>query len=105
MDVVGDTFKKLVLDNSKKDVFIRFFGPWCGYSKSMEAHWLQIADDLKEVSDVVIAQIDNQDNEVEGVNIKQTPVIKHYQKGSSRVPVELEAKGKDLNGLREWLMG
>jgi len=55
--VVGKTFEKLVLDNSK-DVLIELYAPWCGHCKSLEPTYRDLAKRFKDVKQLVIAKMD-----------------------------------------------
>lgn len=55
--VVGSTFKKLVLDNSK-DVLIELYAPWCGHCKQLEPIYRDLAKQFKDVKKLVIAKMD-----------------------------------------------
>eukprot|EP01064_Diplonema_japonicum_P031141 TRINITY_DN547_c4_g1_i2.p1 TRINITY_DN547_c4_g1~~TRINITY_DN547_c4_g1_i2.p1 ORF type:complete len:283 (+),score=84.73 TRINITY_DN547_c4_g1_i2:55-849(+) len=52
-----ETFNKLVMDKTK-DVFVKFYAPWCGHCKSMVPEWNALAAAYKGTNDVVIAEID-----------------------------------------------
>lgn len=66
--VVGKTFKDIVLDENK-DVLIEFYAPWCGHCKKLAPIWDQVATDLKNVPNLVIAKMDATANEVEDLEI------------------------------------
>ena len=55
--VVGSTFEKLVLDNSK-DVLIELYAPWCGHCKQLAPIYRDLAKRFKDVKKLVIAKMD-----------------------------------------------
>lgn len=55
--VVGKTFDKLVLDNTK-DVLIELYAPWCGHCKKLEPIYRDLAKRFKDVKHLVIAKMD-----------------------------------------------
>lgn len=55
--VVGNSFEKIVLDNSK-DVFIELYAPWCGHCKKLEPVYKDLAKRFKKSKGLVIAKMD-----------------------------------------------
>jgi protein disulfide isomerase len=55
--VVGNTFDKIVLDNSK-DVLIELYAPWCGHCKKLEPVYRDLAKRFKNSKRLVIAKMD-----------------------------------------------
>lgn len=55
--VVGDTFKDIVLDETK-DVLIELYAPWCGHCKNLEPKYTELGEKMKNVKDIVIAKMD-----------------------------------------------
>ena len=100
--VVGKTFPQMVLENTG-EVFIRFYGPWCGYSKKLEKKWVEFATLLKDVQGLTIMDIDNLNNEIEGISITNTPVLRLYSKDDKNKFVDLFGKDKDIPALKAHL--
>lgn len=77
--VVGSTYKEMVSE-SKKDVLLLVYAPWCGHCKSLMPYFEKLAEELKDVKDLVIAKIDETANELEGVKkVKGYPTVKFYK--------------------------
>ena len=70
--LVGAEHEKVV--NSKKDVFVKYYAPWCGHCKRLAPIYEELAD-LYEGKDVVVAEIDHTLNDVESVDIKGYPTL------------------------------
>lgn len=66
--VVGKNFKDIVL-NENDDVLMEYYAPWCGHCKKLAPIWDQVAADLKDVPNLVLAKMDSTANEVEGVEV------------------------------------
>ena len=66
--IVGKTFHDKVIE-SEDDVFIKFFAPWCGHCKKMTHAWDLLAEELRDVNGLLIAEMDATANEVENVEI------------------------------------
>lgn len=78
--VVGTQFEEIVMD-STKDVFVKYYAPWCGHCKKLAPEWESLGEAFKDNADVVIAKFDATANEAEGVNIKGYPTLIWYPKG------------------------
>lgn len=99
--VVGKTFNDIVMDDNK-DVLVEFYAPWCGHCKKLAPIWDQVATDLKEVTNLVIAKIDSTANEVENVEIRGYPTLKFFPKGNKQNPVEYDG-GREADDIKNWL--
>ncbi|CAK9066184.1 unnamed protein product [Durusdinium trenchii] len=66
--LTGDTFEEVVM-NSKKDVFVEFYAPWCGHCKKLAPVWSDLAKKAEKEGfakkGVVIAKMDVTENECE----------------------------------------
>jgi protein disulfide-isomerase A1 len=100
--LVGSTFEAVVKD-SKKDVMVVFYAPWCGHSKRLEPLYKQVAEKLLSVKSLVLAKIDATANDVEGFHIEGFPTIKFWaadKKGEA--PIDFDSD-RDLESFIDWL--
>eukprot|EP01123_Difflugia_compressa_P014504 TRINITY_DN758_c0_g1_i5.p1 TRINITY_DN758_c0_g1~~TRINITY_DN758_c0_g1_i5.p1 ORF type:complete len:460 (-),score=68.48 TRINITY_DN758_c0_g1_i5:66-1445(-) len=82
-EVVGLNFKSIVL-NPDKDVFVNFYAPWCPFSNMLQPTWRALADRLKDVPTVTIAQFDGTQNEVPGLHLHAYPTMILYRAGDNQ---------------------
>ena len=55
--ITTKNFQPLVLDPTL-NAYIKFYAPWCSHCKAMEDDWKQLAVEVKDRKDVVIAEVD-----------------------------------------------
>ncbi len=99
--VVGKQFADIVLNN-EDDVLVKYYAPWCGHCKKLAPIWDQLAEELKDVKNLVIAKFDATANEVDGLEIRGYPTLKFYPKGGKNNAVDFEGE-RDIDGLKAWL--
>ena len=76
--VVGQTYKKEVLDNDK-DVVMYFFAPWCEHCKEFYPKYEKLARKLKDKNPhLLMAKMDATENDIEDFPINKYPTIKFY---------------------------
>ena len=76
--VVGNTYKKEVLDNDK-DVVMYFFAPWCEHCKEYYPKYEKLARKLKNKNpNLLFAKMDATENDIEDFQINKYPTIKFY---------------------------
>jgi len=72
--IVGKTFEQIVNDPSK-DVFVKFYAPWCGHCKNLAPVWEELGEAFKG-TDVVIAKLDATANSYpENIEIQGFPTL------------------------------
>jgi len=88
-----DNFDSIVDGN--KNVFVKFYAPWCGHCKSMIPAYEQTAEAFARESEVVIADCDaDAHKELAGrFGVTGFPTLKFFKKGSTTP--------EDYNGGRE----
>merc|ERR1712137_616974 len=52
------TSENWVSETTGKQVFVKFFSPFCGHCKKMKPAWNQLMDSFKDSDSVVIAEVD-----------------------------------------------
>ncbi|KAG5436865.1 hypothetical protein PCANB_001618 [Pneumocystis canis] len=90
--VVANSFQEIVID-SKKDVLLEFYAPWCGHCKNLapkyESLGLLYKSDAELNNKVMIAKIDATANDVDdNLNIKGFPTIMLFPADDKKNPVE-----------------
>jgi len=100
--VVGKTFEKLVLDNSK-DVLIELYAPWCGHCKSLEPIYRDLAKRFKDVKQLVIAKMDATANDLpEPYTASGYPTIYFAPVGKKSSPVSYSGD-RSLKDLEKFI--
>jgi len=98
--LVSSNFEQVAKDKSK-DVFVKFYAPWCGHCKAIAPIWDQIGEKYSDKGDLVIAKVDSTKNEIDGVDIEGFPTIKMFKKESNE---EIEYIGKkDLESMVKFI--
>lgn len=98
-----------VLGDVSKDIFVKYYAPWCGHCKNLAPTWEELAE-VYTGTDVVIAHIDHSNNDVEtAVEIEGYPTLFFYpangeidEKTGLRKPVVFSG-ARDLTSFIEFI--
>jgi protein disulfide-isomerase A1 len=89
--VVAKNFKEMIM-NDDKDVFVKYYAPWCGHCKALAPIFVELAESLKHNPNLRIAEIDATKNDIEGVRITAYPTLYLYQAGKKKNPKKYEGE-------------
>ncbi|QPG75308.1 hypothetical protein FOA43_002660 [Brettanomyces nanus] len=101
--LVGYEYEKIVA--SPKDVFVKYYAPWCGHCKRLAPIYESLADlyaeDDKASGKVLLAEIDHTANDINGVDIQGYPTLILYPADGSD-PVLFEGQ-RTLEGMADFI--
>ena len=100
--LVGSTFHSVVND-AKRNVLVKFYAPWCGFCKTLQPIYEELAESFKNERAVLIAEIDATLNEVEGMEIHGFPTIYFYPAGKDAKKGILYEGKRTLEAMREFV--
>ncbi|NXE90799.1 PDIA2 isomerase, partial [Menura novaehollandiae] len=99
--LVGKTFEQVAFDETK-NVFIKFYAPWCPHCQAMAAAWEELAERYKDREDIVIAEMDATANELENITIHGFPTLHYFPAGPGRKMVEFKST-RDVETFSKFL--
>jgi len=100
--IVGNTFEKLVMDESK-DVLIEFYAPWCGHCKSLEPIYKKLGQKYKNEKNLVIAKMDATANDFPPeYKVEGFPTIYFAPPGKKSSPMKYDGD-RTLDGFSKYL--
>jgi len=98
---VGKNVDDLVL-NSKKDVFIEFYAPWCGHCKKLAPVYEELGKALENEPNVDIVKMDATANDIPDLfKVHGFPTM-FFLPSDSKVPEKYEG-GRELNDLISYI--
>jgi protein disulfide isomerase family A protein 3 len=98
---VAKNFDELVT-SSKKDVFIKFYAPWCGHCKKMAPAYEELGTLLKDEPNVEIVKLDATVNDVpEPFVVHGFPTL-FFLPADSKTPQKFEG-GRDVNDMLSYI--
>jgi len=84
--LVGNNYWRTVKDTTK-DVLVAFYSPDCPYSDDLFQSYPLLARRLKNTTDIVVAKINNDLNDLDGLNVLSVPTIYFYPRGRKMRPI------------------
>jgi len=98
--IVGSEWESIVKDTTK-DVFVKYYAPWCGHCKALAPHWEDLGKHFEGKDSVVIAKFDATENEADGVDVQSYPTLIFYPRDNKAgVPYD---GGRELEPLKKWV--
>ncbi|XP_075371272.1 protein disulfide-isomerase A2 [Mycteria americana] len=99
--LVGKTFEQVAFDETK-NVFVKFYAPWCSHCQAMAAAWEELGERYKDHEDIVIAKLDATANELENITINGFPTLHYFPAGPGRKMVEYKS-ARDVETFSKFL--
>jgi protein disulfide-isomerase A1 len=98
--IVGKQFEEIVKDKTK-DVFVKYYAPWCGHCKKLTPVWTELGEAMAEHKDLIIGKFDATVNEAEGVEVRGYPTLIFYPKDNKEGIVY--DGDREIEGFKAWL--
>ncbi|XP_017366346.1 protein disulfide-isomerase A2 isoform X1 [Cebus imitator] len=99
--LVGKNFEQVAFDETK-NVFVKFYAPWCTHCKEMAPAWEALAEKYKDHEDIIIAELDATANELDAFTVHGFPTLKYFPAGPGRKVLEYKSS-RDLETLSKFL--
>ncbi|NXS39555.1 PDIA2 isomerase, partial [Balaeniceps rex] len=99
--LVGKTFEQVAFDETK-NVFVKFYAPWCSHCQAMAAAWEELGERYKDHEDIVIAELDATANDLENITINGFPTLHYFPAGPGRKMVEYKS-ARDVETFSKFL--
>uniref|UniRef100_A0A8D2DNJ7 protein disulfide-isomerase n=1 Tax=Sciurus vulgaris TaxID=55149 RepID=A0A8D2DNJ7_SCIVU len=99
--LVGKNFEQVAFDETK-NVFVKFYAPWCSHCREMAPAWEALAEKYRNHEDIIIAELDATANELEAFAVPGFPTLKYFPAGQDRKIMEYKGS-RDLESFSKFL--
>lgn len=86
-EIVSKNWDVEVINNTN-NIIVFFYTKWSKSCLEFEIIYEKLAKKIKKSSDLVLAKIDIEENEVKGINIQSYPTLWFYKNGEKETPIE-----------------
>jgi thiol-disulfide isomerase/thioredoxin len=83
LNLIGTTFKE-VTQNLEKDVLVNIYAPWCGFCQKFKRQYGQLAENLRHVETLQIAQMDGTQNRIADFSVPAFPFLVLFPAGERK---------------------
>ena len=101
--VVSVTEDNFAATSDGKNVFVKFFAPWCGHCKRLAPAWTQLGDSYTDHEKVVIGEADctaDSKSLCQAQGVRGYPTLKYFINGEENK----YTGGRDLASLQQFVV-
>lgn len=101
-ELVGKNYKEVTQD-SNVNVLVMTYFPWCEWCVKLDPTWTSLAYRFRNRKDLIIAKIDVSQNDVEGIDATEHPILLFYPKGTGKKMIEYQSN-RNVRDIQKFLI-